>query len=103
MSGIRILVLQRGWVVIGRVAEQGQYLIITDGYVIRRWGTTKGLGQLAAEGKQAQTILDPSPPMRTHALLVINEFSVTHPSWEKVCGDDHPLRTSDTKPRRAAR
>ena len=49
-SDIKIVVLQRGWVVIGRWSEEAEHITLTDASVIRIWGTTKGLGQLAVEG-----------------------------------------------------
>lgn len=58
----RIVVLQRGWVVVGRYSEKGDRGYLDGASVIRRWGTEKGLGQLVngpiTEGKYAPTILD---------------------------------------------
>lgn len=34
---------------------------LDDVAVVRRWGTTKGLGQLAQEGPTVNTKLDPEP------------------------------------------
>lgn len=66
----RIFVLHRGWVVIGRVAKTtSTEILITDASVIRRWGTTRGLGEIAATGPTSQTILDPCPPIRVHPSL----------------------------------
>jgi hypothetical protein len=49
MSGeIRILVLSHGWVVVGKVEQSGLFLELRDSYVIERWGTTNGLGELVA-------------------------------------------------------
>jgi len=36
----------------------GNSIKIEQAYNIRRWGTTKNIGQLATEGKQNETILD---------------------------------------------
>ncbi len=36
----------------------GNSILIEEAYNIRRWGTTKNIGQLATEGKKNETILD---------------------------------------------
>ena len=53
-----IVVIDRGWVVVGDVTSAPDKLTITNARCIRRWGTTKGLGQLI-EGPQPETVLDP--------------------------------------------
>ncbi|MCA3269205.1 MAG: hypothetical protein INF44_02525 [Thalassospira sp.] len=54
----RIVVLQRGWIVVGEYAEDEKTITVKNGSVIRRWGTTKGLGELAIKGALPNTILD---------------------------------------------
>ncbi len=54
----RIYVLTGRWVLIGETAFQDSHVRLTDASVIRRWGTTKGLGQIALEGPQKETVLD---------------------------------------------
>jgi len=58
IGDIKIVILQRGWVMIGRFEKEGTECKLHNASVIRVWGTTKGLGQLANEGKQKETILD---------------------------------------------
>ena len=55
----RIVVLPSGWVLAGRyaVAADGTFTL-TDAAVIRRWGTTRGLGELHG-GPRDETVLDP--------------------------------------------
>ena len=53
-----IVVLDRGWVYVGQVERLPDQLKIHEAKNIRRWGTTKGLGQLALEGAQPNTVLD---------------------------------------------
>jgi len=55
---LKIVVLQRGWCLIGRFSQDGTRCFLKNAQVIRRWGTTKGLGELALEGKKKETILD---------------------------------------------
>lgn len=55
---IKIVVLQRGWVYVGRFERNGNNCKLHNAYNIRRWGTEKGLGELSNEGKKENTILD---------------------------------------------
>lgn len=55
--GQNIVVLDRGFVYVGNVVEDGDYLKITNAKNIRYWGTKKGLGELR-NGPLAETTLD---------------------------------------------
>lgn len=57
-GSIKICILQRGWVMIGRFERNGNDCKLHNAYVIRRWGTTAGLGELAKRGKLEDTNLD---------------------------------------------
>jgi len=57
-GNLKIVVLQRGWVLIGRLEQDGSKCTLNNAQVIRSWGTKKGLGELALEGKKANTVLD---------------------------------------------
>ncbi len=59
MSKIKIIVLDRGWTLIGECWEQDNEILLRNGSVIRRWGTEKGLGELANLGIRENTKLDP--------------------------------------------
>ena len=52
-----IVVLDRGFVYVGTVTQSGEYLRIEDAKNIRKWGTTKGLGELV-NGPLNDTVLD---------------------------------------------
>lgn len=56
--GLCIVVLDRGFVYVGTLITGANWLTIDNARNIRRWGTTKGLGQLALEGPQLNTVLD---------------------------------------------
>lgn len=63
-SGWWIFCLERGFTIVGKVEEDTNgvdflFLTLTKASIVRRWGTSKGLGQLAVEGKQRETVLDP--------------------------------------------
>src|SRR3990167_11428151 len=67
-----ILVLQRGWVVVGDLVEDTDSKVRLDNAsVIRRWGTTKGIGQLALEGPQKATVLDPCGVVEAHPQTIV--------------------------------
>ena len=79
---IRIVILQRGWVMVGRYSQEGDECRLDGASVIRRWGTTKGLGELAAGGPiERKTILDPAPTVRFHALTVIATIACEESKW----------------------
>ena len=67
----QIVIAQRGWVFVGSVTRSENEVVIEDAAVVRRWGTTAGLGQLAAKGPTADTRLDPCPTVRIHPLAVV--------------------------------
>lgn len=69
----QIVVIEGRWNVVGNVhAEVDGSLTITDAQVIRYWGTTRGLGELAEGGPTTKTKLDPYGTVRvpTHAVLL---------------------------------
>jgi len=57
---LKIVVLKDRWNLVGTLSEtkDGQ-IVMADAKVIRYWGTTAGLGQLAKDGPTTKTILDP--------------------------------------------
>ncbi len=56
--GKHIVILQRGWVVVGDLFKTESKYHINNGSVIRLWGTSEGLGQLAISGPLSGTRLD---------------------------------------------
>ena len=81
-SDIKIVILQRGWTLIGRYSQDGENCSLENAYVIRRWGTTKGLGQLALEGKQSGTTLDKAGQVSFHALTVVATINCVDSLWD---------------------
>ncbi len=58
-GGWEIYALIHGWVIAGQpVEDKEDFIRLGKAYVVRRWGTTKGLSQLATEGAQENTALD---------------------------------------------
>lgn len=81
---IKIVVLQRGWVMIGRMERVGSDCKLHNASVIRSWGTKKGLGELAMEGKKANTVLDKCGGIvEFDYLTVVAAISVNEDLWKK--------------------
>lgn len=71
----KIVVADRGWVFIGDVyADTNGDQLINDAKVIRVWGTTKGLGEIALTGPTSKTILDEAGTVRVPAKSVTAIF-----------------------------
>lgn len=81
-SDIKIVILQRGWVMIGRYSVDGEIVTLENAYVIRTWGTTKGLGELALEGKQSSTKLDKAGHVEFHILTVVATINCDDKLWD---------------------
>jgi len=78
-SNKKIVILQRGWIVVGDFAMEGQHCTLTNSSVIRSWGTSKGLGQLALDGPQSGTKLDPCGTCEFHELNIVAMLNVKYP------------------------
>jgi hypothetical protein len=68
---IKIVILQRGHVMVGRFERDGMECKLHDASVIRVWGTTNGLGQIADDGPTSSTKLD-----KTNGLVEFNYLTV---------------------------
>jgi len=78
---IRIVVLQRGWVAVGRFSENTERCILKNANIIRVWGTTKGLGEIAVNGPTSKTVLDKCPDIRFHELTVVMTIDCVESVW----------------------
>src|SRR5574343_437946 len=78
---IRIVILQRGWVMVGYFSQDGPNCTLDKAACIRTWGTSKGLGEIAIEGPTSKTILDKCPPVHFHELTVIQMMDVVKEKW----------------------
>lgn len=81
---IAIVILQRGWVMVGRLKTAGDLVTLTSACVVRRWGTTRGLGQLAADGPTPSTILDAVGTVTAHQLTTVAVVECNADVWGKV-------------------
>ena|ERR1700722_5533908 len=82
-SDIKIVILQRSWVMIGRWSQKGDVITLRDAYVIRTWGTSKGLGELALEGKKTNTKLDKAGIVRFNKLTVVAAIDCLPSLWDE--------------------
>ncbi len=81
---IQIVILQRGWVFVGDLTQNGTECTLRNGYNVRRWGTSYGLGELADKGPLAETKLDPVKEISFHELAVIAKIKCSS-VWEAKC------------------
>lgn len=82
-SDIKIVILQRGWVMIGRYSKEEDICTLENALVIRQWGTTKGLGELAFEGPKTNTKLDKAGHVEFHILTVVATINCDDSKWDK--------------------
>lgn len=79
---IRIVILQRGWVMVGKFSRKDSQCFLDGGSVIRRWGTSKGLGELASSGPLKDTVLDPANgQVEFNELTVIATLKCAEDKW----------------------
>ena len=78
----QIVVLQRGWIVVGDVSKDGQEVTISNCSVIRVWGTKNGLGELAEYGPLEDTKLDKCPDVSVHELSIVLQMNVNEDRWK---------------------
>jgi len=81
---IKIIVLQRGWVMVGRLERNGSECKLHGASVIRNWGTTRGLGEIAGNGPTSSTKLDPTNGLvEFDYLTVVTAISCNQTLWKK--------------------
>ncbi len=80
-GALRIVVLDRGWIVVGRVFRDGDWTRIEDAAVIRNWGTSRGLGEIAEGGPTSKTVLDKCPTVRARTTIL--ELECKEAAWTK--------------------
>lgn len=80
-GSVRIVILQRGWVVVGYFTQTGAVCQLDRAAIIRVWGTTKGLGEIAKDGPTSKTILDFCPTITFHELTAIAMMNCVEEKW----------------------
>lgn len=81
IEGFAIVVADRGFVYIGDVVHDGEWCVVANAKNIRRWGTERGLGQLALEGQNSQTVLDEVGTVRVPRHAVISLIDTEAGKW----------------------
>lgn len=76
----KIVVLDRGFVYVGAVAIDGDFVVIRDAKNIRVWGTTKGLGELT-RGPTNKTQVDVVGTVRAPLRALISLIDVEQGKW----------------------
>ena len=80
---IRIVILQRGWVFVGRYSETDKGCVLTNAKNYRYQGSKKGFGYVAKEGPSGECKLDPCElPVRFNPLTVIATIDCEGAKWK---------------------
>ena len=80
---IRIVILQRGFVMVGKFRQDGSKCELHNASVVRIWGTKAGLGELAASGPLTNTKLDPcNGVVKFHELTIIATINCEARKWK---------------------
>ena len=77
---IKIAVLDRGFVYVGHVSQDGDFMVLKNARNIRKWGTTKGLGELVS-GPLRDTIVDKVGTVRFMKHALISLIDVEQGKW----------------------
>ena len=80
---IKIIVLDRGFVYIGRVKIDGEFIVVSSAKNIRVWGTSKGLGELV-NGPLAATKLNDVGTLRSPLRALISLIDVEQVKWNCI-------------------
>ena len=77
---IKIVVLDRGFVYVGCVEIEDDFVVIRNAKNIRQWGTTKGLGELV-NGPLPSTKLDSVGTVHAASRALISLIDVEQSKW----------------------
>ena len=81
---IKIVILQRGWIYVGKFERNGNDCKLHKASCIRTWGTTKGLQELV-NGVTSKTVLDKCEGIvEFDWLTVVHTISVNSEKWNQL-------------------
>ena len=79
----QIVILDRGFVYVGDVSISDGWVVISNAKNVRRWGTSKGLGELAKTGPLKDSVIDPAGLVRAPMRALIGLIECEASSWTK--------------------
>lgn len=85
---LQIVVLPYGHVVIGQVSRTGDEVVISAARIIRRWGTSRGLAQLANDGPQIGMALEDPCDVEVHRLAIVMAYRCDPQKWRSFYGGE---------------
>jgi len=78
---LQIAVLDRGFVYVGLCSIAEGFLTITEAQNVRRWGTTGGLGELAAKGPQDTSKIDAAGTVHAPLTALVHLIDCNSAAW----------------------
>lgn len=81
LSGFCIVVVNKGFVYVGDAEINKNFCVISNAMCIRKWGATKGLGELAINGNNDKTILDATGTVRIPLTSLIQTIDTERSKW----------------------
>ena len=86
-TNLQIAVLDHGFVYVGHCALQPDgNLTIRFAHCLRRWGTTRGLGEIALGGPTAKTQMDLTGTVHVPASALISLIDCDPAKWDGIFG-----------------
>jgi len=82
IPSLAIAVLERGFVYVGNITLTEDFLIIRNAKNVHKWGTTRGLGELASNGPLPNTKLNPSPDIFVPVRALIHLIACVPAKWQ---------------------
>lgn len=76
-----IVLTDRGFVWVGELSKQEEFVVITNAKNIRYWGTTNGIGELALNGPTSKTKLDMTGTVRVPYKAVLGILNTEKGKW----------------------
>ena len=78
---LQIAVLDRGFVYVGLCSIADGFLTIAEARNVRRWGTSAGLGELAAKGPQPNSKIDSAGTIHAPLTALVHLIDCTPAAW----------------------
>jgi len=79
-----LVIVDNGFVYVGNIAVDNDLVVITNGANVRKAETTRGFGELAMEGPNKGTTLDPCPIVLVPVGRVCHYMRCDSAKWDGV-------------------